>query len=262
MQLLNQDNYPRSFNWKPNARIISLVPSITELLYDLGMWQNIVARTKYCVHPKDILSEIIDVGGTKTIDIDRIVALRPDIVIANKEENNQAQIEALQKLVYVELTHIKSYAHALHFIEYCGQLFQQQNLSKSIVVDIRKKFDKIDFNPTKKLLYLIWRKPYMSITKSTYIHSILSQLGFDNIIADFDDNYPILESKSLKKLSPEIIFLPSEPYSFTKEHAADIAQFFPKAKIFFVDGEMFSWYGTRMLKAADYFMENLAEWKS
>jgi ABC-type Fe3+-hydroxamate transport system substrate-binding protein len=262
MQFSDQDNSFKAFVWHPKARIISLVPSITELLFDLGLGPNLIARTKYCVHPAKKIDSLPIIGGTKNIDIEKILELKPDLIIANKEENTKNQILSLSKLVNTVLSDIPSFSHAIHFIQFCGQLFQQQQLASNIVQNIHLGFKQIHQLPVKKVLYLIWRNPFMSVTQNTFIHSMLQQIGFENCVANFPGNYPVLQKNVLQSLHPEIIFLPSEPYHFQEEHIHELKEIFPNARFFFVDGEMFSWYGSRMIKAAQYFYKFIPLWKS
>ncbi len=237
---------------KKIQQIVSLVPSISELVFDLGLGEQLVGRTKYCIHPAEI-RQISQIGGTKNIDIQRILLLKPDVVLASKEENTKNQILSLQKKTSVYITDSRNYEDALEMISEIGDLLGKTDTAQNLVEEIIRAFASIPVCPQRKALYLIWRNPYMTIGKNTYINSMLQKAGFVNLCSHLAGNYPVLDESVLDKLKPEVILLSSEPYKFRDVHAQEIAQLFPSAKICFVDGEMFSWYGSRMLKAAEYF---------
>lgn len=235
-------------------RIISLVPSITELIVDLGLEQSLVGRTKFCVHPKNILKPIPIVGGTKQLHIDRIATLEPDLIIANKEENAKEQIEALVKNYTVWISDIPTFEAALGMIAGLGKIFRKEAQSGRIVQQSRQLQQHLKIEPPKKVAYLIWRNPYMTIGKDTYIHDMLRLTGFDNVYGDFT-RYPTITLTDLKQRQPDMLLLSSEPFPFKQKHIEELANDFPAIPIVLVDGEAFSWYGTRFLKTFEYLRD-------
>jgi iron complex transport system substrate-binding protein len=243
---------------KQPVRIVSLVPSQTELLYDLGLEDNIVGITKFCVHPVHFKATKTIVGGTKNIKFDKIKALQPDIIICNKEENTKEIVEELSQICLVWVTDIYTIEDNLQMISDFGQLFNKRT-------EAQKWIDKIDFayqdfqqfikdKPIKKAAYFIWANPYMVAGNHTFINELLQLNHFENIYANKESRYPEIELKKIRlEGDPDYVFLSSEPFPFKDEHAFEIGRFTHHAKTVFVDGEMFSWYGSRLLKAFDYF---------
>ena len=239
-------------------RIISLVPSLTETLFELGLEESIIGITKFCVHPYHLKSTKINVGGTKKVHIEKIKALNPDIIIANKEENTLEVVESLQGICPVFVTDIITFEDTLKTIEDFGKLFKRTTDAKKWIEKIR--FAKNDFEvfmtdkPWQKVAYLIWREPYMVAGSDTFINEMLKLNKLNNIYADREGRYPEVEIRKMRiQGDPELVFLSSEPYPFKEEHAFEIGRATHHAKTVFVDGEMFSWYGTRLFKAFQYF---------
>tara|TARA_B100000809_G_scaffold56168_2_gene52146 strand:- start:287 stop:1069 length:783 start_codon:yes stop_codon:yes gene_type:complete len=243
----------------PN-RIISVVPSQTELLYDLGLEDRVLGITKFCIHPKEWLISKKRVGGTKNISLDKVAALNPDLIIANKEENTQAEIEALQKLYPVYTSDISNLAESIKMITDIGIITNTENEALRITVKIQLEFKKLSKlkNELKRALYLIWKKPYMTINQNRFINNMMIRCGFVNVIKK-GVNYPELSEKEIKDLNPEIILLSSEPFPFTEEHITELQSICPDAKVILVDGEYFSWYGSRLSEAPNYFMSLINE---
>jgi len=231
----------------PPKRIVSLVPSITELLYDLGLFDNIVGRTKFCVHPKAALRAIPKIGGTKNVNFDRVAALKPDLIIANKEENDKSQIEALNQHFPVWISDIANFGDAMEMIQCLGVLLRKKSVADKIVNDSTILLQKIKPAKSQRAAYLIWQKPYMTIGKDTYIHDMLLHTGYENIFGD-QTRYPSFTLAELKERNPEIILLSSEPFPFKQKHIDELKLLFPNTPIQLVDGEAYSWYGTRFLK--------------
>ena len=243
-------------------RIVSLVPSQTELLYDLGLEESIVGITKFCIHPFHFKSTKKNIGGTKKVHLEKIRLLQPDIIIANKEENTLEIVEELSKICPVWVTDIITVEDNLKMIEDFGILFNQR-------VEARKWIDKISFahkefsefikstnieTLQKKVAYFIWANPYMVAGNNTYINEMLNINGYQNIYESREERYPKVIIQEMRiQGDPDILFLSSEPFPFTDEHAFEIGRFTHHAKTIFVDGEMFSWYGSRLLKAFGYF---------
>lgn len=231
-------------------RIISIVPSQSELLWDLGLREELVGITKFCIHPKVMYNSIERVGGTKTLHIEKIRALKPDLIIGNKEENEQSQILELQKEFPVWMSDIYNLEDALKMIELVGELVNQFNNANRIKNQIQQSF--FDLQKVSKTgLYLIWNKPYMAAGSATFIGDMLQKIGIENVLPT-NSRYPELSLEEIKSLNPDIIFLSSEPYPFKEEHIKELQNQLPNSKVLLVDGELFSWYGSRLLKSVDY----------
>lgn len=233
-------------------KIISLVPSQTELLADLGLDNNVVGITKFCVHPPEWRKKKIVVGGTKNFHFDTIEDLQPDLIIGNKEENYKDGIERLRQKYPVWMSDIFTLRDALSMIEIVGLITEKETLARQIANGIVAKFKTIKKHAGQSVLYLIWRNPWMAAGKNTFIDSMLTTIGLSNSVGS-RDRYPQLSMDEIKDLAPQYIFLSSEPYPFNEQHQAEVQQINPASKILLVDGEMFSWYGSRLIKSADYF---------
>lgn len=236
-------------------RIISLVPSQTELLFDLGLDKEVVGITKFCVHPKNWHRNKTRVGGTKNINFKQIDKLKPDIIIANKEENTESEIKQLMKKYPVWISDIRNLEDALEMILLVGNLTKTNKKANTIVSSIQKEFELLKLKKKKKAAYIIWKKPIMSINKSRFIHDMMHRSGFQNVFALSINDYPEISKKQLQKVNPEIILLSSEPFPFKDKHIKEFQKICPSAKIKLVDGEMFSWYGSRLKYASSYFQK-------
>lgn len=236
---------------KKPKRIISLVPSQTELLFYLGLENDIVGCSKFCIHPIEKISQISKIGGTKKFNFEMVDNLNPDLIIANKEENYKEGIEILQAKYPVWTSDIFNMDDALEMIAVMGRLTQTENKTTKLCASIEQKWQNVKGFYSGSVLYFIWKNPYMLATKNTFIFSILNHLGFEELI---DKNrYPELNTKELANYYPDFIFLSSEPYPFKEKHIPVFRKIFPEAKILLVNGKMFSWYGSRLLQAIDYF---------
>ncbi|MEM6321298.1 MAG: helical backbone metal receptor [Bacteroidota bacterium] len=236
-------------------RIVSLVPSITELLIDLELTKRLVGRTKFCVHPKHSVKKIAKVGGTKQVSLEKVAALQPDLIIANQEENDEGQIKALMTHFPVWVSQIPTFAAGLEMIQSVGQLTQTVEKANNIIERSSDAWQKLyDAKRSIKTAYLIWQKPYMTIGNDTYIHDVLRQLGFVNVFSE-TTRYPTFTLSDLQQRQPHLILLSSEPFPFKQQHLDDLQSVFPSTSIRLVDGEAFSWYGTRFLKTAGYLQE-------
>ncbi len=242
----------------PPKRIISLVPSQTELLFHLGLNNEVLGITKFCVHPREWFQSKNKIGGTKHLHLDKIRALQPDLIIANKEENEQQQIETLMHEFPVWLSDIKTLDDALDMILQIGTITGKEAVAKNILEEIQLRFQQIK-TPTQSLsaMYLIWREPYMTVNRDTFIHDMLLRCGFKNIFAQADSRYPEISVEQIIDAKPELILLSSEPYPFKSTHITQLKSEIRNSKsvIILVDGEMFSWYGSRLLQAPLYFNE-------
>jgi ABC-type Fe3+-hydroxamate transport system substrate-binding protein len=238
-------------------RIVSLVPSQTELLFDLGLGDRVVGITKFCVHPVDWFKTKTRVGGTKSVNIEKVKALSPDLIIGNKEENTREDIDSLRNLAPVWMSDIETLDDALWMINSIGELTHTEELADVIASKIKRSFDGfVSSVAGKSVLYLIWKNPYMGAASTTFIDDLLTQtLGLENVLAH-QERYPELDLKELTTL-PELIFLSSEPFPFKEKHIKELEDLFPKAQVLLVDGEYFSWYGSRLMGTVEYFQRRL-----
>jgi ABC-type Fe3+-hydroxamate transport system substrate-binding protein len=235
----------------PPARIVSLVPSQTELLFDLGLDTEVVGITKYCIHPPQWQNSKAIIGGTKNFQIDLIDSLKPDLIIGNREENYKDGILQLYKKHRVWMSEIYKFEDALQMIRGVGLLVNRQERADQLALEIKKQFDSLKPIASKNVLYLIWRKPWMGAGRDTFINSMLGKIGLQNCLPE-NSRYPELTNDDLKALNPEVVFLSSEPYPFKEKHIEEIQTILPDARVMLVDGEMFSWYGSRLLEASNY----------
>lgn len=232
-------------------KIISLVPSITEALFDFGLSEKeIVGRTKFCIHPKNTVQRVEIIGGTKNLNIDKIKSLNPDLIIANKEENVKEQIEELQKDFKVLVTNISNLEDNYYLLKTLGNLLGKQEIAQKFNLKIYEILANFSDLKKKKCAYLIWKNPYMTVGFDTFIHDILDKIGFQNIFKN-QKRYPEISVEDLR--NAEYIFLSSEPFPFQQKHIDELQKELPDAKIILVDGEAFSWYGTRLAKCESYF---------
>jgi ABC-type Fe3+-hydroxamate transport system substrate-binding protein len=233
-------------------RIISVVPSQTELLFYLGLDKEVIGITKFCIHSAEKFKSTTKVGGTKQLNIDLIKELKPDLIIANKEENEQHQIEELMTVCPVWISDISNLDEGLDMIGKVGELVNRTTEAKLLIGAIKKQFNEF-VAPSLNLqaAYLIWRKPYMVAGKGTFIDDMLQKCGLIN--AFNEERYPEVSDKMLMDVKPDVVLLSSEPYPFTQKHIDEFKRLLPDAQVILVDGEMFSWYGSRLLYAPAYF---------
>lgn len=252
MELKDQLNRKIKLEKRPQ-RIISLVPSQTELLFDLGLSNNVVGITNFCIHPEGIRKSKKVVGGTKNIHLDRIISLSPDIILCNKEENTKEIVDNLQQIAPVWVTDIFTIDDCFEMIASLGTVFNVTEKASMIIADIQKErsvfTEAIADVPHKKVLYLIWKNPYMAAGKLTFIDKMLSLNKFENILKP-DSRYPEVSMKEME--TADLILLSTEPYPFKQSDAETLSKRLNKP-VKLVDGEYFSWYGSRLAKAFDYF---------
>ncbi len=239
---------------KTPSRIVSLVPSQTELLVHLGLKESIVGITKFCVHPADLKNEKTIVGGTKKVKYDKIISVNPDIIICNKEENTEAMVLQLNKIAPVWISNVTTIPESLQMITKLGEIFQVAEKASEIVSRIEVELSELklivqNVKP-RKVLYLIWKNPYMAAGKNTFIDALLQINNFKNVIDSEVFRYPEVGNKEFK--NADLIFLSTEPYPFKKKDAVKMKEKFD-AEIKLVDGEFFSWYGFRLIMAINYF---------
>jgi ABC-type Fe3+-hydroxamate transport system substrate-binding protein len=237
------------------SRIVSLVPSQTELLYDLGLDESIVGITKFCCHPTNWKFKKTKIGGTKAVDIEKIRRLQPDLIIGNKEENTQEDIAILESIAPVWISDVTTFEDAIHLIKALGDIFDKQGVASQLVYSISNAFTALNKSERSyKVAYFIWYSPDFIAGKATFIDSMLTACGFENVSQE--TRYPAWNDEFE---TPELVLLSSEPYPFKEKHIAKFQEKFPTAKIMFVDGEYFSWYGSRLRFAPDYFQQLIRE---
>ena len=237
-------------------RIISLVPSLTELLFSLDLNEEVIGITKFCVHPESWFHSKKRIGGTKDVKLDVIRSLNPNLIIANKEENNSDQVNTLMKEFPVWVSDIDNLDDALEMIVEVSKITNREKNGESLIIKIQKEFEllKIKVDEEITCAYLIWENPYMTIGGDTFISDILKMAGFKNIFSE-RHRYPEISSEELRNYSPKVILISSEPYPFNENSCNYFRNNFPLSSIFLVDGEMFSWYGSHLLKAPAYFLD-------
>lgn len=235
----------------PPKRIISLVPSQTELLYDLGLHDKVIGITKFCVHPESWFRSKRRVGGTKNVHIDIVQQLQPDLIIANKEENTREQIEALAGMYPTWVSDIRTLDDALAMMTCVGALTGKNEQAAALVADVSAGFRQLHNNTPKRVAYFIWKGPWMSIGRDTFISDIIERNGWVNVFNDLH-RYPEVTLELLKEKQVDLVLLSSEPYPFKEKHIAEIKASLPDVKVLLVDGEMFSWYGSRLRQVPAY----------
>lgn len=236
-------------------RIVSLVPSQTELLVDLGLESSIVGVTKFCTHPLALRKNKTVVGGTKQVHLGKIKNLNPDIILCNKEENTKEMILELENIALVHISDIYNFDDAIELIDLYGALFSVEKKAKALSQRIKTNYQDfrhyIKDQPKLKVAYFIWKNPWMVAANDTFINDMLSVNGFNNYFGNLE-RYPEIDFNSITK-ELDVILLSSEPYPFKSTHIKELKAQFPNAQIILVDGEFFSWYGSRLEHAFDYF---------
>ncbi|WP_417430380.1 ABC transporter substrate-binding protein [Halpernia sp.] len=234
-------------------KIISLVPSITKTLFDLGLENHeLVGRTKFCIHPKKLVKNIPIIGGTKNLNIEKILALKPDLIIANKEENEKIQVEKLKQYCRVWTTEISNLKDNENFIWELGMVLKKREEAQKLNLKIEEIFNNFKENQLKKVAYLIWQNPLMTIGGDTFINEILEKTGFENIFKN-QKRYPKINLKDLKKA--DYLFLSTEPFPFNETHISDFQKKLPHLKVKLLDGEAFSWFGSHIAEFEDYYKD-------
>ncbi|MCB0521709.1 MAG: ABC transporter substrate-binding protein [Lewinellaceae bacterium] len=242
----------------PPKRIVSIVPSQTELLFDLGLGEAVVGLTKFCIHPGEKWKDKTKVGGTKKLHIEKIASLKPNLILGNKEENDRQQIEQLEKDFPVWMSDIYTLEDALEMITSVGEITAKNEKAAVLSEKIQQAFQQLKKKPANtdlpslSVAYLIWKNPYMAAASGTFINSMLHAMGLQNIFSQ-KTRYPETTLEELAALKPDVVLLSSEPFPFREKHLEEIKQQCPAAVVKLVDGEMFSWYGSRLLQAAPYF---------
>ncbi len=240
---------------KPPQRIVSLVPSQSELLVDLGLEDKIFGVTKFCVHPAHLRKSKKIVGGTKKVHYEKIRELNPDVILCNKEENTKEMVLELEKIAPVHVSDVINIADSLALIEQYGALFKKEDEASGIIKGIGEELENFSSSkfPPRKVAYLIWRKPWMAVGSNTFINSLLKLNGWENVFENQISRYPETDLEDIQRLNPEIILLSSEPFPFQDKHIKEILNSYNGSRVELVDGEYFSWYGSRLLPAIKYF---------
>lgn len=241
-----------------SARIVSLVPSITELLFDLDLGAQVVGRTGFCIHPREALRAVPKLGGTKDVDIEALLALAPSHVIVNIDENTRATFDALRERVpHVLVTHPNRPEDNIGLYELIGGVFGREAQAAQLVERLKAALVRVERAaarlPARRVLYLIWREPWMTVSRDTYIANMLALLGWQTVPERSETRYPALSSSALAALGTELCLLSSEPYPFRDKHIAELEQMLGEGiPVRLVDGEMVSWYGSRAVAGLDY----------
>lgn len=237
-------------------RIISLVPSQTELLYHLGLDEELVGITKFCVHPEQWFRTKTRIGGTKNINVEKVKTLQPDLVIANKEENVKEQVEALEAFTRVYVSDVATLEDAKQMIAEVGELVGRKEKAAAIIESIVQQFNALHTIYTSKIpaAYFIWNDPHMAVGGDTFINAMMDACGFENVFQT-RNRYPVIDIQELKQTGCKLLLLSSEPFPYKQKHVEALQPLLPGIKILLVDGEMFSWYGSRLLLAPDYFKQ-------
>lgn len=239
---------------KQPKRIVSLVPSQTELLYSLGLADSVVGITKFCVHPHDWFKNKKRIGGTKKVNFKAIKALNPDLILGNKEENSVEDIKSLSEEYPVWMSDIFNLDDATQMIESIGLLTNTKLTANDIIRSINKGFSQLDQSLTDRptVLYLIWQKPHIAVGRNTFINDMIERSGFTNYLQNPDSRYPEIDLDQLGDPKPDLVFLSSEPYPFNEEHLIELKAQLPNTTPILVDGEMFSWYGSMLTRSSEY----------
>ena len=235
----------------PFKRVLSLVPSQTELLVDLIGVDRVVGRTKFCIHPHSKVKQIPVIGGTKKFNFRKIDEIRPDLIIGNKEENYEEGIEELQQKYPVWMSDVFTLEDNYDMITRLGQLLDADKAADRLISQTKERLQAVENSYNGRVLYFIWQDPFIVAGRNTFIDHLLRVLGFENTCIQM--RYPEMDQYILEKLNPDYIFLSSEPYPFKEKHIRRFGELFPNAIVKLVDGEMFSWYGSRLLLAGKYF---------
>lgn len=241
-------------------RIVSLVPSITELVCDLGLAQALVGRTGFCVHPKAIVRKIPKVGGTKTVDLDKIRALAPTHVILNIDENEKAAADELAGFVpNLIVTHPMGPLDNLALYRLIGGIFGRKAESEKLCARFQAAYDALaaERHEPRQVLYLIWKDPWMTVSRDTYISRTLALAGLETLPPDAGSRYPQLELEDAWVAATELVLLSTEPFVFRAGHVAELSRLpaFAGKSVRLIDGEMTSWYGSRAIEGLAYLRE-------
>jgi len=237
-------------------RIVSLVPSQTELLAYLDLEEQVVGVTRFCERPEHWRSEKTIVGGTKEVDVDVVQELQPDLILANHEENTAEDVAALEDLAATFVTEVRTVEDALQMIRTVGTLTETSDQTSTLVGQIISRFDNLPEFAPLQAVYFIWRDPYMTVGGDTFIHDIMRWGGFENVYGT-ETRYPEVALDELDDDAIDVVLCSTEPFPFHQKDSftADIEDALPNTQIEIVDGQPFSWYGPRLLDTPAYLKE-------
>lgn len=233
-------------------RIISLVPSLTELLFDLGLHKNVIGVTSYCEVPAEKAKDVHRVGGVKNLDCQKILTLSPDLIIGSKEENSAEDINLLQKKFPAWICDVQNLEDVISLIKIVGRMTDREKQAENLINEVNLGFGNLPVYIPMKVAYLIWKEPWMVAASGTFINSMLTRCGFENAFAEFQ-RYPVVDLNDLEAC--EVILLSSEPYPFHQQDVEAMQQWFPQKKVALVDGKKFSWYGSHIRHSPGYFTQ-------
>ena len=236
-------------------RIVSLVPSLTESLIDFGLLDSIVGRTRWCTEPAELVEKIETVGGTKNPDVERIIELAPDLVIVNKEENRLEDCQALEAAeIAVHVTHPRTVAEAASMLEDLGEACGAAARGKALAAQCREAVSAADSSqsPRVRTFCPIWRKPWMTFRRETYIGDMLEQSGCENVFGDRSGpDFFEVTMDEIVAAAPALVILPDEPFVFEPRHADELRAAGVAATYLHVDGKDLAWYGPRIPAAIE-----------
>jgi iron complex transport system substrate-binding protein len=240
-------------------RLVSLCPSLTELVFDLGRGGDLVGRTRFCVHPRELVGAVEVVGGTKNPKVERIVALRPDLVLLNEEENRREDGEALRAAgIACHTSMPRTAAETAAMVRSIGGALGRSEAAEAIAGRIEAAAERVRREsaalPPVRYAYLIWRRPWMTASDDTFVAGLLGLAGGVNVFGGAETRYPEITAAELAAAAPERVLLSSEPFPFKPEHAAELARLsgLPERTFHFVDGELLSWHGSRTVAGIPY----------
>ncbi|MCY2961925.1 MAG: helical backbone metal receptor [Planctomycetota bacterium] len=245
-------------------RIVSLCPSLTELVFALGRGDDLVGVTEWCVHPSEGVARIEKIGGTKTPDVGRIVELAPDLVLMNEEENRREDAESLRRAgIACHVSMPRDAAETAAMVRSIAAAIDRPESGAAIAGDIERRIVdaklKASGKPRVRFAYLIWRKPYMAVNGDTYASALLELAGAENVFASRTVRYPEITPEELAAAAPDVVLLCTEPFPFQERHADELAQLTGLARHRFeiADGEYLSWHGSRTPAGIDYALSRV-----
>jgi len=257
---------------EPPRRIVSLVPSLTETLFALGLYRQVVGVTRFCVEPPDAVASVEKVGGTKNPDLRRIVALEPDLVIANAEENRHQDVERMRaRGLRVFVTYPRTVSGALESIIGLGRVTRRETEAAVLAREVVHAVSVIEtslgvWNKLRLRVFCpIWKKPWMTFNKDTYAHDVLRMLGFLNVFGDAAERYPRTTLEEMIDRQPQVVVLPDEPYEFGEADVAELKAQLPpglRRRIMLVSGRDLHWYGVHMVKGLAALAERLGRFRA
>lgn len=240
-------------------RIISLCPSQTMTLADLGCSERLAGITRFCIHPEEVYRSVKRIGGTKRVNYEAIAELQPDLIIGEKEENTQEMIQQLEKEYPVYMTDVTDIPSCYEMVRNLGMITQTEIIAEKLVQDMKDALGRIRPLEVVEIAYLIWREPWMVAGRNNFIDAILEVCGFRNVFTGLPGRYPKITAEWLQDAAPVVLLLSDEPYPFGEKHKSEFLQVLPQAKIFLVNGEYFSWYGSRIKTIDEYINPLLAQ---